>query len=58
MSQIGLTEKVINDFLNKLYEENKSQRVIREYKRNLMSLKEIADKKENFLSQEVLDMWY
>lgn len=58
MSQIGLTEKVINDFLNKLHEENKSQRVIREYQRNLRSLKEIADKKGNFLSQEILDMWY
>lgn len=52
-----ITRQNIDDFLEKLQNDGKSARVIAEYRRNLNSLYQTAQKNNNILSLDVLAEW-
>lgn len=57
MQQPRMTQESIDSFLEMLAEKDRSSRVIAEYQRNLMALKEVAEVDGSVLNREVLLEW-
>ena len=57
MSQVILTQKLMNDFLENLQAQQQSKAVVAEYRRNLSGLKQITERNQGILDQEILSIW-
>lgn len=57
MKQPAITKKQIEEFLEKVQSDGKSQRELAEYRRNLERLYETAEKNDGLLDKDVLTEW-